>query len=404
MLNSLNGKSQASLLILVMLVAIFVVAWIFALFLTSAHQERAIEKMKLSKLSKYLDFVKGFSRGALLLSAHTSLREVASFGGEISTTGLPRNWICNYDVSPTANEVRFFLSESTIEYLNDYLANFEIKDLPTLEIKNFTCIDYDVDEATILSDKFDERFNVGAYGSKVNISLEDDVISSANDIYEEIAQVRFWYMYRKFKEWASTTRLADYIAECFSLLCHPLCHPCDSFKGCDECGIRECVEDAINKAEEELTQNFDDFVKCSGTLSCCDVISNLCEPPGRCRKCCKCQITPAGKLCTEELLESLEFQSQPYSLSFSPHGTGCTYWKGNRLDVETTFSCKDNKYLLSVKGSRNLVFSVGATINLENSNDCPKSTECEEVDCGTYIGQACAEDFCWCSVDCEPQC
>ena len=149
MLSLSNGKSQSSLLIMVVIVSIFIVSWIISVFSSVSQQERLMERLKLLKISSYLDFLKGFSREALLLSSHAAIQKVASMGGEINELNEPRSWICNGDVSPEVAEVKHFLSEETKKYLNQYLEKLEIEDLPSINLTNFTSVDYDLNSQNI---------------------------------------------------------------------------------------------------------------------------------------------------------------------------------------------------------------------------------------------------------------
>jgi hypothetical protein len=386
------------------------------IFSRTTSEKRFITRIELSKISAYLDFLKGFSRAALLFSTHAGTKTIAGFGGEISKSGLPRNWICNYDVSPSVDEVRYFLSNQTLDYLNRYVPNMKIEDLPKINVSNFTCVDFDVSNTIVFSGRNDEAFNVSALGSEINVSLGEDKVSSKNEIYEEIEKVRFWYMYRKFKEWASSTEFRNYVANCKSILCQKYTCGYFDFSCNKDSELEACIRGAVNSALQELNTIFnDEYVRCKGTLTCCHAVALKCQPPPECKYCCSCEIEEAGKLCGKEYISSFsgfEFglgSKTPYKISFS--GTGCSYWQGNRLDVEADFSCTDEKYLLSVPGDRRLTFTVHATVNIKVPNDCPRSSPCIEVCCErdknnncVKWGEDCSEDYCWCNVDCYPHC
>lgn len=311
-----NGKSQSSLLIMVVIVSIFIVSWVISAFSSISQQERIMEKLKLSKISSYLDFLKGFSRGALLLSSHAAIQKVANMGGEINELNKPRIWICNGDVSPGLDDVKDFLSEETKKYLNRYIENLETEDLFSTNITNFTSVNYDINLKNIFGGKNDERFNISAYGSKINITLEGNSVASENNIYEEIARVRFWYMYRIFKKWATSTSLSFCVRNCLD--CE---NTCLDFKSC----VDSCVDEAL----QELQNLFDEHVECTASLECCYAESGECSDP--LQECIKC------------ITNQVEV----------------------RAAVGTKFSCKDYKYLLSVEGDRHLVFFVNTNIWIE---------------------------------------
>jgi hypothetical protein len=403
------------LLVAIVLVSIFTILLIINIFSRTASEKRMISRTELSKLSTYLDFFKGFSRAALLFSVHAGTKTVAGFGGEISKSGLPRNWICNFDVSPSVDEVRYFLSNQTLEYLNRYVPNMKIEDLPQINVSNFTCVDFDVNNA-VFSGAYDEAFNVSALGSEINVSLQENMVSSKNEIYEEIEKVRFWYMYRKFKEWASSTRFRDYVASCEPILCQKYTCNYFDFACSDDADLEGCVNNAVQNALKELNSIFNDkYVKCKATLTCCNAVAMKCQQPPPCEKCCACEKEEAGELCGKKYVQtssskfSYTQSDNPYKISFS--GTGCSYWQGNRLDVEADFSCTDEKYLLSVPGDRKLTFTVHATANIVVPNDCRRDEQCIEECCeydenNTCIrwGEKCPDAACWCTQDCYPKC
>lgn len=317
-----------------------------------------------------MDILKGFSRHALLLSSHAATKQVALSGGEVNEVGIPRNWICNEgeDVSPEVEDVRYFLSEETLKYLNRYLENSGIEDLPVQDIKNYTCVDYDVDD-NVLSGENEEKFNVGSYGSKIRVTLEDDVVSSDNDVYEEITENRFWFMYRKFNEWVQNQTLYDDVNDCLQDVCD--CGtPMGSDGICGSCEVcpdfQDCIKEAINGTLANLDFN-DPDVTCEANLIGCYYELGMCgagwsPPEGECDK---CQTEDAEELCAI----GLSFQSND-----NPEFLNKIYFQGPVDDacgsMEANFTCTDNKYLLSVEGERNLIFSVRATIEVKQYT-CP---------------------------------
>jgi hypothetical protein len=363
-----------------------------------------MEETLLSKLIKYLDYVKGFTRTALIFSTHASTQFIASQGGQTTNIGFPRSWICNSDVSPTLDEVRFFLSEETINALNKYMKNFKIQDLPEINITNFTCVDYDVNSA-IFSGNNDEEFYVGAYGSKINITFENNSVFSDNDAYEKIAQDRFWYMYRKFKEWApqAASILASGTCSCLSEIC--ACGNAQGyFGGCKLCvdscpGFQFCLQSVVENAKEALVDTFnDDYVSCSASLIGCYHELEPCSGEFACvdwedaPACNGCFIENAGELCGKSIisekkqLQTIGFVSLDSNQFFSKNKIyfsdscstkKCKYWAETKGSMEVVFSCTDKKYLLSVTGDRHLIFSVHAMVKLRSIN-CYKERNCVE--------------------------
>jgi len=384
-LNLQNGKAQSSLLVLALLVGIFIVGWITSLFLTASFSERIIQKTALSKISKYLDFIKGFTRYALLLSTHASTKEIASQGGQFSYSGIPRSWICNLDISPNLETVKFFLSNQTQKYLNEYLANLRIKDLPSISISNFTCVDFNVNE---ISNKYDEKFNVSSYNSMININLRNNNVTSSNNLNIEIEQDRFWFMYRKFKEWSpgAAQKLVSGLCSCLSEICN--CPSSPTYPGeCESCkntcpGFQTCLENLLESVNKDLNNTFNDkFVNCRWNLIGCyhelvPCSGSICQDWEDAPKCSACGFEAAGPLCSD-LIEPKIYSIKSYQLANSNcEDLKCTYYAETKGSFEADFSCTDYKYLLSTLGDRHLIFSVHTMVKMRKRN-CEQEFNCE---------------------------
>jgi hypothetical protein len=408
MLSLENGKSQSSLLIIAVLVCIFIIGWLVTFFLSVSFSKRILEETLLAKVSKYLDYIKGFSRSSLLLAIHSATKQVASQGGQTSTSGEVRNWICNADISPDLEVVKFFLSEETKKYVNSYLENLKIKDLPTIILKNFTCIDYDVN-GEIFFGKYDEKFNTSGFGSKINIFLKDNNVSSSNELYMEIGQDRFWFMYRKFKEWVpqASQLLVDGLCQCLSEICN--CPNSPSYLGeCEACGytcpgFQSCLESLSAQVNKILNDSFNDpYINCKWFLKGCyhelePCSGSVCQDWAEAPKCRACNYEKADELCSKFLTflpSTSSFQSFQLA-NLECEKLKCKYWAETKGSFEVQFSCTDYKYLLSVSGDRHLTFSVGAMAKMKARN-CERSTECEDVN-----GECkCKDPGTWCPPLC----
>lgn len=416
-------KSQSSLLVLVSLVGIFTIAWIFSSFSSFSSSQRIIEGTLLSKIMKYLDYIKAYTRNALILSVHAETKYIASQGGQSSNVGLPRSWICNGDVSPFVDDVRFFLSNKTTSDLNAYIKNFDIQDLPTINITNSTCVDYDVNQNTVFSGINDERFEVGSYGSKANVTLESNTVFSDNEVYEEIAQDRFWYMYRNFKEWMPTA--VDIIVggtcNCLPYICN--CPGSPQYTSeCEFCGdtcsgFQSCLQNIVDLAREALVNTFDDeYVDCTARLIGCYHELEPCIGTPQCTDwenapaCFSCYRERTDKLCAQSVLSgrpqetgSLVYSNILLKQSYPAPGNRiyfadvctdqkCERWAETRGSMEALFSCTDNKYFLSVVGDRHLSFSVHVRVKLKSMN-CWEEEPCKESngECVCPSGTWCTE-------------
>jgi len=357
------------------------------------------------RLTKYLDFLKGYSRTALVFSTHTAAKSVANSGGSGAFSGAtgPRNWICNSAIPPDVNEVRFFLSNETLRILNTFIENEnKIKKDEMIDyfVEKFKCVDYDVSEYSVDSGVNDLRFNVGAYGSTVNASFKTDSVVSQNDIYLEISKIRFWYMYRVFKNWVKdiTPKLMTEVCGCEETLC--LC-PEFSKDSCEKCEpLMNCIRYILDSARKELEERLEDNdmddgidFDCDVKIDCCYAEMHDCEEYEigckdwknyACYECVKPENVP--DTCSKSFIfstESVDYGSVDYEnltiLSLNPGTCGvCRQWRKNKASVIATFYCTDKKYALSVEDVKHLTFGVKATISLEKPVSCEYIEECEE--------------------------
>lgn len=397
-------------------------------------QEKTIKQLKLLKLSEYLEYFKGYSKNALILSTHSAVRYIASLGGSITESGNPRNWICTNPNAPSVNEVRYYLSESTNRTLNEFVKRMnQTKEMEIVStyIGRFGCVDYDVSASSVNSGENDEAFNVGGYGSYLTLRYQDDIINSTNDIYEQILKVRFWYMYRIFKEWADEDTIKIYLCGCLEDVCN---------SDCDSNPFKSCYENALELARQDLQRKFDEYVTCTVTFPssdsssgssfggaagpCCYVESEECVDVKReCEgwdapKCNRCDVGRPKTLCsyTIQLKDDKEsFGKKEYffnnTYQYSPRFQitpidkcslkKCEYWQETREAIEAIFSCKDNKYLLSTEGDRQLTFTVYVSVSLKGKH-CYKSEPCQcsgivDPITGECIGTCECKQGTWCT-------
>lgn len=373
-------KSQSSLTILLSAVVVFLVLWVYYQFKFTGIETRVVKSFELAKFSKYLDVTKVFSRTSLILSSHNAADDVASKGG-LAGTEMARSWICNGPTPPDVKEVRFFLSDETLVLLNRYIESFHMEDVLKVNVTNFTCVDIPVEQGDVEQGKYDERYPVNAYGSEISVSRESEIVSSKNDLSDEIALVRLWYMYRKFKEWTDTygPTYASRMCSCLEMIC-----PCPR-KGiagselCKSCpGYKTCVDNTIEWALKQLKGVFNDpDVICTANLYCCYYEHEPCAPaPDYCEfwdapYCKDCNLVEPRELCVEKI-----------SFSDSPEEEYGLVWDDVRGSNKAWFECKDYKYFVSTPlGTKQLDFRVDATTVFHRKgciacNPCPFVCEC----------------------------
>lgn len=346
---------------------------------------KIVKNLQLSRVSKYLDVTKGFSRHSALLASHAASYDIADKGGHIPEG--TRTWVCNGPWGPTVNEVRFFLGQETLEFLNRFIKNYIIED-PKILVKNFTCVNYNVDESSVMGGKFDEKFNIQAFCSEINVTLAEDSAASKNEFDVEISRIRFWYMYRIFKVWSETTTLPQDICNGLPLICG--CSP--SLSSCrNNCQAFERYSlEQIEKARRYLESLFNDpeYIKCTAIMDCCMTqITRNTDNREACLSwtefpCGGCNRAEPGTLCINSILNQEKPEVRPMEIEgktnvektrFLQFNVGVTIaWKhpclcqqemkdhvdecGNidiisaepRGTITATFSCIDKKYSLSI--------------------------------------------------------
>ncbi len=388
-------KSQSSLIIVLGIVSVALMLWMFSLYKQTTDTEKFMKSFKISKIQSYIEMFKGYSRNALTLSSHKSSIIVASKGGNSISNSI-RSWICTSPNPPSVNELRYFLSETTKDIFNSYLfqANrSKENEGMTILIDKASCVDYDVDETSVLNGENDERFNVGAYGSHIYISYDFDSQNSTNSIYEEVARNRIWYMYRIFRQWAEENNLRQYMCECMGEICG--CESGECNKKCSS--FNNCLNNALNNALNDLQSKFDEYVECSFTPLCCYQEKQSCGDINGCTiwedppSCNKCNFQVHDELCSQNNIEftsAKKIYSYTTKDSYTPRlaltlepEDECSekiveMWNTVKASTEAVFTCKDRKYALSVSGEKYIIFNVHVSMSLQ-SRQCYSQGNCQ---------------------------
>lgn len=396
-------KSQSSLIILIGIISLVIIVWAITAFSQISFTEKSSKELKITKIAGYLDYFKGYIRNALILSTHQNSKLIASYGGSINDDGKPTNWICTNPTPPGVNEIRYYLSEETIKTLNTFVLRMnETKEdeIDNFFASKFKCVDYDINEDSVISGSNDEKFNVGGYGSYLTLVQDGDKVTSNNDVYEEISKMRFWYLYRKFREWAEENKLSMYICQCLTKICNIASNPNE---------YRQCYQQAIENTLNDLKGKFDEYVSCEAKQNCeyaeiedCYKYATYgCSKWENTPKCNRCVTGKAGELCSQNPQLWIEYQNnaktensnkltysyfirtfESNNVYYNPVNSQekvCEYWAETRGSIEATFSCTDYKYALSTEKNKYLTFTLYTTIALKGKN-CYENTpyECEE--------------------------
>ncbi len=404
-------KAQTSLMVIVSLITMFLIIWASSSFTNLSTGKRLTEQIKQQLVYKETDYMKGFSRVALIFSSHNALRDTGKLGGVL---GIPqeRNWICTDPKIPPVDQVRYHLSKDTIDYLNRYIVNLNVanqRDILRYGVSKYACVDYDVSQSSVDSGLNDISYNIGSYGSNIEVIGEDGNAKSDNDVYEEVSPVRYWLMYRQYSEWANRNVLKHEVATCLEKICD-----CPSIDHCPT--FQTCVEHATQVAVKDLQRGFDDGgfptssrITCSGGFACnyteteecagSDEVQTWENPPF----CNRCELGTTGPLCgggikldsngnRKSVIGSVSEEKLQEAFSWTPpkgqrtnedfcNGKVCKFWKETRGAMEATFTCIDKKHLLSTKDHDELEFSVYATIDVKKKN-CPENSAIMDInDC-----------------------
>jgi hypothetical protein len=406
-------RGQSSLLILLAIMTIMLSGWIFTSFSQVRVQEINVMKIMLTKIGKYLDIIKGFSRNALILATHEGTFVV---GGEGIT------FYCNDPTPPTTRQMRYELSSQTIKLLNEYLKNYPADDqLATIDIQNFSCVDTPVEG--LEQGLNDENITANAYGSKVSVSVKENNVSSSNEIFEVIPENRFWFLYRKLRDWTYQEgwKFEKGVCDC---LTNSFPKSCQSMSKCTDCpAFEECFKNAINATSKDMEKFINDSnVKCSGTPTCCYGKKDPCltKTEDQCgiwqtgEGCSNCDLLPDKELCIENIKASsedyknyrekdalsFEEETEKYSdlsvISFSPDevcGGYCEFYEAGYVNVKAQFTCTDKKYLLSLPfpADRYLKFTIDTEISLQRK----KINYIDTIPCGGNVPNCvCSGEYC----------
>lgn len=369
-------KSQSSLLLLIVVVGISLTGLVYSYFSHTTTIERITKSLSYRIASVYLDYVKYFSRIALYFSVHEAVSQTANQGGMSPSSEIsPRSWICGDKVdAPEVSEVRFALSNETINFLNNYIKNFETTTILKVNLSQVSCVDFKVSKTDLNAGKFDESFEAVATGSNVNIEGENVNLTSINDMTERISFLRFWFMYRKFYEWAQIygTEYINDVCKNMEKICE-----CKNSGRCEVCPplLNELKASAQNKVSD-LEKVFNDpYIKCYYNITCCVHAYENCPEDFDMSQVRYCKLWEDAPDCKECIKVPWK---QPCGLGLQGECRGdCTYYAEVSTSFKTTFGCIDKKHFVSTpNGTKPLEFKIDATIYLRKF-DCYTTLPCK---------------------------
>jgi hypothetical protein len=345
-----------------------------------------------------IEYFKSYLGLSLTYSSHQSLREHACWGGTIGEE--INHWICNTPNPVEVEQSKKCLEKYTKYYLNEYNSLFTTS-LPIEITKyNFTDNVYGVDAAGVFSGKYDEGyFWVNSSGAKVSISGENIKNMEKIDTSDFITKNRYWYLFRKFYEWAQD----NVYGKC---MCSIIGCSCSSSSGEEACTIcSDAVRDCAKRALDDLQRRFDNNVTCKMKQEAC---MQGRGPPCLSPSDCLAWASSVRGLCTHDCIDpsvgarscpitskpgimSLTYSSQNYNIkndntayfindkfSLSSH-LNCVsdYWHEGRVAASYSYTCEDQKYYVpSDKGPVPLSFKVIALASWRDQDVCRGTIPC----------------------------
>jgi hypothetical protein len=413
-------KSIASLIVALGMVGILTLGLFFVYFSAISQENRSLSDVLYSRLVKYSEIIKGFSKNALIISSN---KATSIIGNKADT------YVCNKPTPPSVEEVKYELTNETHRILNTFIENFSREQVFNISIKDFDCAQYLVNEATVKSGLSDDKFTVYAFGSNIHLSTLNSSVKSTNDVSEQILDNRFWYMYRKFVDWSKQTQIVQEIEEKCIKDAMNKCNFGEAATSCESCdALTTCIDNIIASEAGKLEVLFADrYVECTGKRNCCVAESIKCLSGGSADwiqpSCTRCELDRRSDSCFAQ--QSLMIPSFPQlgsvlSLAGEPGGhadtsgsssnsqsstasttpgqskqdqicaLNCEDWKTNKLAVKITMACTDKKYELSLaKGERYLTFAADVNVFRQAEgihwNVCTDNPEghckCESICC-----------------------
>lgn len=309
----------------------------------------------------------------------------------------------------------------TTFYLNQYLSKFYINLPLNIEIKKVEKCNFDLTRESVFSGKNDEgNFSVTCNSTMIKIYINDTFLLSFLNSSNFITNNRYWYLYRKFYEWAQEN--GDKFAACV----------CALVNACANCvSIETCYQGLL----ESLKAKFEDdkYVECyTEPSSCCyQEFGDPCKLPDGCQswqnRCYvankyECKL-PIGDMNYQNLANSNNIDIQ-YSMKEVKSVSSDFYcesckWIENRMETNRRYWCIDRKYYeSSPSGPQPITFTATvyagfkdyvSCLNLVKNNCNPENAKCNgcrDVD-GKTICDRCILDDCEnngcirCWLECE---
>lgn len=383
-----------------LLIASLIIGWVlFNVYYGSRYESQVFEQSKIDTMRGEVEKAKGYFKQSLVYSSHQSLREHGCSGGLVGAGP----WICNGPKVPSVSNSKECLEKYSKYYLNVYFGNYSIPELPvSLTKKNFSSLDYGVEPREVLTppstyDKYyDEGYLwVNATGAKLSLSSKQILETETVNVNTFLTKNRYWYLFRKFYEWASD----DVYSPC---VCKNADCACESNSKEEKCSslCKEKSKKCGKKALEDLQKRFNkSIVKCHVTKpnECCaqGIGPISCSPKKKCKpwknSICisncnhECKDPPQpGDICSGSTSTSYSQLAAGITSDGLAENSYSTYengdnenedkekcWVEARFATSHTFTCVDNKYRVPTEnGPEPMRFKVSAFAFWKSPDRC----------------------------------
>jgi hypothetical protein len=352
-----------------------------------------------------IEYFKSYLGLSLTYSSHQSLREHACWGGTIGEE--INHWICNTPNPVEVEQSKQCLEKYTKYYLNEYNSLFTTS-LPIEITKyNFTDNVYGVDAAGVFSGKYDEGyFWVNSSGAKLSISDENIKNMEKIETSDFITKNRYWYLFRKFYEWAQD----NVYGKCICSIIGCSCSSSSGEEACTSCS--DAVKDCAKRALDDLQRRFDNNVTCKMKQEAC---MQGRGPPCLNPSDCLAWASSVRGLCTHDCIDpSIGARSCPIT---SKPGILPLAYSNQNYKVLSSSECPTGTFCSGVSecvglggtctGSCSLGCCCSVTTTTTTTRpSCPAGTTCvDRVICGQAGGScvsSCGSYECCCYIPTTP--
>lgn len=284
-------------------------------------------------------------------------------------------WIWNGFNPPEFTWLKECKEKLTTYFYNIYLQKFYTNLPVNVDIKKSNnCYFPDLSEDSVLSGKKDEgNFSVVCNVSEVKIAITTTVLHSFINSSNSITNNRYWYLYRKFYEWAKEN--SNKFVYCVCGLTSS-CADCSSIENCYQ-GLLESLRQKFK--DDEYVNCYTDpspccvnerGVACKREQSGCYFWSKDCYVPNK----MECGLTVSFS--HFENKEGEKESETKISASSEIKAKTCK-WIENRIETRRSYICEDHKYFESTaRGPNKIIFVAVVYSGLRNPMGCFGEVEC----------------------------